>query len=418
MKLLYITVSMPYGSGEAFFIPEVKEILRQGHQVLIVQRSPEGHDVVNRDADGLQNISVRRPLLSVEIVGAAMLEFLSRPFTSLRALALLFKSRDLFTLLKNFLVFPKGLWLSRLARRWNAEHIHAQWGLTTATMALVASRVSAIPWSCTIHRGDIVENNLLQMKAIEAQFLRVISEDGVSLAADVCKRPLQGNVVMLHLGVELPAAWPTQRPLHMPPALLCPAQLVERKGQQYLIEALAILRQRRQGVHLRLAGEGDMLAFLRSLVARHGLEDSVEFLGQMGHADLLRLYETGTVDMVVLPTLHEGIPVCLMEAMAYGVPVVATPTGGIPELLHDGAGILVPPRDPAALADAIERLLSDFDLRRRLSEAGRRRVEEEYGVECVVSRLLRFIDGSTVLQGQGAGPRGRSSPIAETSGSA
>ena len=241
MKLIYVTVSMPYGPGETFFVAEVKEILRQGHQILIVQRSPAG-DVTNHDADGLENFSLRRPLLSPGVVVAAILEFLTHPLAAACALGVLFESRTPLILLKNLLVFPKGLWLGRLARQWKAEHIHAQWGLTTATMALVASRVSGVPWSCTVHRGDIVDNNLLERKAIESQFLRVISEDGIALATDICGRPLKGNVIMLHLGVELPAAPPVQYALHAPPTLLCPAALTERKGQQYLIEALAILR--------------------------------------------------------------------------------------------------------------------------------------------------------------------------------
>ena len=343
MRLVYVTVSMPFGSGEAFFIDEVKELLRQGHQLLIVQRSPE-RELVNRDAEGLENISLRRPLLSPGILAGAALVFLTHPLATFRALMLVAGSNGLLPLLKNLVVFPKALWLGRLATQWKAEHIHAQWGLTTATMAMVAGRIFHIPWSCTIHRGDIIDNNLLELKARDAQFMRVISEDGISLAADICGRPLEGNVVMLHLGVNLPALQPGQRPLHSPPALLCPAQLIERKGQQYLIEALGILRQRGKTVRLQIAGEGQMRKFLESLAARLGLQDAVEFMGQVQHAGLLQLYQACNIDMVVLPTLHEGIPVCLMEAMAYGVPVISTATGGIPELLRDGAGIIVPPR--------------------------------------------------------------------------
>jgi glycosyltransferase involved in cell wall biosynthesis len=95
--------------------------------------------------------------------------------------------------------------------------------------------------------------------------------------------------------------------------------------------------------------------------------------------------------MVVLATLHEGVPVGVIEPMAHGIPVIATNTGGIPELLHGGAGIMVPPRDPAALADAIQRLLGDALLRRQLAEAGRRRVENGWGVNNVVSTLLAHL---------------------------
>lgn len=258
-------------------------------------------------------------------------------------------------------------------------------------MALIASRVSRIPWSCTVHRGDIIANNLLEVKAREAEFFRVISEDGVALATDVCGRPLEGKVIVLRLGVECPVPIPPLHPVHDPPVLICPALLIERKGHRYLLEALDILRRRGRRVRLLLAGQGGMHRFLESLVARYNLTDSVQFLGQVGHTDLLHMYQAGDIDMIVLPTLHEGIPVCLMEAMAYSVPVVSTPVGGIPELLRDGAGIMVPSKAPLALADAIEQVINDEELRKRMSQAGRRQIEEKFSVEAVIDKFVNYI---------------------------
>jgi colanic acid/amylovoran biosynthesis glycosyltransferase len=394
MRLVYLTVSMPFGSSEAFFIPEVNELRRRGHELLIVPRSPQGTEVLNHDAVELPALSVRRPTVSPGVLAGAIVEAFTHPAASLRVLAVLFKSRDLCTLAKNLLVLPKGLWLAHLAKRWKADHIHAQWGTTTATMALIASRISHIPWSCTVHRGDIIADNLLELKARQAQFFRIISDDGVNLAADVCGRPLEGNVVVLRLGVECPTRMSPSHPLHAPPVLICPALLIERKGQQYLLEAAEILRRRGRPVRLLLAGEGEMRPSLESIVARYNLGDSVQFLGHVGHTELLGMYQAGEIDMVVLPTLHEGIPVCLMEAMAYGVPIVSTPAGGIPELLRDGAGIMVPCKDPAALADAVERVLNDGELQKQLRETGRRRVEEEYSVKAVTDRLIQYIQNS------------------------
>ena len=114
----------------------------------------------------------------------------------------------------------------------------------------------------------------------------------------------------------------------------------------------------------------------------------------LGHNDLVSLYRSGKVDLAVLPTLHEGIPAGLIEPMAHGIPVIATNVGGIPELLNDGVGIMVPPRDPAALADAVQRLLGDASLRRRLAEAGRRRVEDGWGVNSVVATLLAHLSAT------------------------
>ena len=98
--------------------------------------------------------------------------------------------------------------------------------------------------------------------------------------------------------------------------------------------------------------------------------------------------------MMVLPSLHEGIPVSLMEAMAYGVPVISTAVGGTPELLHNGAGILAPPQDPVALADAMERLVRSPELRRQLGQAGRRRVEEEFSLSQTCCQFMKRIEAA------------------------
>jgi colanic acid/amylovoran biosynthesis glycosyltransferase len=111
----------------------------------------------------------------------------------------------------------------------------------------------------------------------------------------------------------------------------------------------------------------------------------------------MRQLEAGRWDMLVLPSVvtdtgdKEGIPVALIEAMSYRVPVVATATGGIPELfqgMHGAPLVLVPPEDPAALAETIERLIKNREVRDRLAEAGRRRVEESFAKERVVEEQV------------------------------
>jgi glycosyltransferase involved in cell wall biosynthesis len=393
MKLVYLTVTMPFGQREPFFIPEVQEMVRQGCQLLIVPRSPEP-EVSNRDAEGLPELAVSRPLVCGEILVAALQELLRHPIRALRALGWLFHSRDLKTWLKNLVAYPKSLWIARLARQWGADHIHAQWATVTSTMAMVASHVSGIPWSCTAHRGDIVANNLLAMKMQRAAFFRFIARDGVATARALCGEARDGNIVVLHSVVDMPERVEFRAPLSDPPLLLCVAYLHERKGHKYLFEAVRLLRERGTVVHLQLAGDGEARDLLEALVDDAGLRRQVSFLGMLGHADLLSIYRSGKVDLAVLPTLHEGIPAGLLEPMAYGIPVIATNTGGIPELLEDGVGIMVPPRDPLALADAIQRLLGDASLRRQLAEAGRRRVENGWGVTNVVSTLLEHFSAN------------------------
>jgi glycosyltransferase involved in cell wall biosynthesis len=123
-----------------------------------------------------------------------------------------------------------------------------------------------------------------------------------------------------------------------------------------------------------------------------GLEGKTRFLGSLSHARLLALYEQGLIAMVVLPSLHEGIPVSLMEAMSFGVPVISTRTGGTAELVGPQEGILVPPADPEALASAMETLLADPTHARLLAEAGRRKVLTEFSAEASVTCLLQLFE--------------------------
>jgi colanic acid/amylovoran biosynthesis glycosyltransferase len=377
----------------------VREILRQGHEVLIVPRRVPTDAVVSNAPD-LQVHSIGEPLISPKILAGAMAEIVCRPLRSLRATATVLLTPDITVLLRNLAVLPKGLWLARLSRKWRADHIHAQWASTMATMAMTAGAVSDIPWSFTAHRGDIVSNNLLAKKQRKAAFVRFISQSGRELARSLGVAGESEKVCVIHMGAALSRRRQERGAVENRAHILCPAHLEPVKGHRYLLEAVYLLKQRGVDCSLTIAGTGVLLDELRGLAASLAINDRVRFAGQIPHDELLKLYETGKVGMVVLPSvdlgggLHEGIPVALIEAMAYGVPVVSTATGGVPELLHDGAGLMVAAESPPALADAIERLIQDGDLRIRLVEAGQRRVEEEFAVGKVVSLLLDRIEAT------------------------
>ena len=376
MKLVYVTSSLPHGPLEAFLLPEIAALERLGHEVWIVPMYPRG-ERIHADADRHRERTLSEPLVSRAVVTAAA-PSLPR---SLPALGRSVRARPRLAV-KNLAVHPKALWLARLVRKLGAEHVHAHWAAASATLAMVAAEQARVPWSLTAHRWDIREDNLLRAKARSACFVRAISEAGA--------RELQERVeidgwrpVVLRMGVELPSTFAIPRgggELR----LVTPANLLPVKGHRYLFEALAGL----EGVSLDVAGEGP----LRSELERRAQGLPVEFLGAVSHPELLAGLEGGRWDAVVLPSVptpegdQEGVPVSLIEAMAAGVPVVSTSCGAIPELVTEGTGLLVEPADPAALADALRRL-RDPELRRRLSAAGRERVQTEFDVDRVAARL-------------------------------
>ncbi len=402
-RLIYITVSMPFGHGEQFLVPEALQLVEEGFDVLVVPRSPSG-GVYNQDAADLVPRSLRRRLLGFGVLERAAFKLLRHPLKTMRALALVTRSHDLRVAARNALVLPKSLWLAELAVKWRADHIHAHWGRTTATMAMVASEITGIPWSLTLHRNDIAEPNLLSLKMNRASFTRFISQSGVEMARAVGVSPDEARTHVIHMGVEIPAgaslSRAEKRMAGEGPVVLCPAHLYPVKGHQYLISAMSILKDRDISCALWNAGEGYLLEDLRRQVDDLGLQARVRFLGPVPHDRILDWYRAGDVDVVVLASVdlgsheHEGIPVALMEAMAQGIPVISTQTGGIPELIGDGAGLLVPPEDPEALALALEQLILDPGLRSQLGHAGNRRVVQQFNIQHTTAELTRLIRGS------------------------
>ena len=393
MRILYLTQRLPFGTGEAFVIPEIEALLARGHEVLIVPRlsaEPVVHDDVRAI---LSRTRVLPPPAAV--IRAVVRMLVRRPLPTLRAFWRLRRTRPLPRMFSNTIATAQGIWVGTLASDWGADHIHAHWAHLTATMAMAASAVSGIPWSFTAHRYDVVLNNLLGDKLRSARFGRFIARRMLDRARLLAGPDAVRRATVLHMGVTLPPLPADEPPSRAVPVVLCPGRLIPVKGQRYLIDAAATLKRRGVPFQILLAGDGpDEDAIVRQ-VAHLGLGDCVRLLGLVPHAQLLRLYRDQAVDCVVLPSLdlgggeHEGISVALVEAMAHGVPVISTATGGLSELLEGGAGIMVPPADAEALADALEHLLGSRPLRLELGRRGRRRIEEGFDVVRVADELTR-----------------------------
>jgi glycosyltransferase involved in cell wall biosynthesis len=394
VKLVYVTSSYPYGHGEGFLTGELRELERQGHDVTIVPTFARG-PLVHEDARALVPRTRCVPLLSPAVAASALRVSLASPVRSLEVLAGLRRSRSATILAKNIAVYPKGLWLAALARELGADHIHAHWGGTSATLAMFASGVTDVPWSLTVHRWDIREDNLLRLKLHSASFVRAVSGDGLHDLERIVG-PTRTPALVIHMGVPIPAGTLDTRVRRTDGAMLrvlVPAGLLEVKGHRYLVDAIRVLRSRGTHVHVGLAGAGPLRAEIAQQVVDASVADECVLLGQLSHSELLRQLEGGEWDAVALASVEtasgekEGIPVVFLEAMSYGLPVVGTAVGGIPELLGDDAGLLVRSRDAVALADALERLARDPALRARLGRLGRERVERDFSVESVVREL-------------------------------
>ena len=179
--------------------------------------------------------------------------------------------------------------------------------------------------------------------------------------------------------------------------LLTVARLVPRKGIDVVLAGLPALAARDPGLVYLVAGTGPDRPRLERLAAELGVSDRVRFLGAVGDDALPGLY--AAADLFVLPAREEprqdvgGFGIVYCEAAATGLPVVAGASGGIADAVRDGeTGILVPPEDPATLTAAIERILYDPGLRRRMGEAGRRAVEDHYHWKRAGAEIWRILE--------------------------
>ena len=195
----------------------------------------------------------------------------------------------------------------------------------------------------------------------------------------------------IHNGIDLPAtAAPAGRfraelgvTAHVPLALSV-GRFHEQKDQESLIHAWRMVAGTHPDALLAIVGSGGLEGRLREAAAADGVTHSVRLVGP--RATLAEAYVDA--DVLVLSSRWEGLPYVVLEAMAYGLPVVSTSVDGIPEAVVDGVtGLLVPPEDPVALGVALERLLSDPSRGRRLGKAGRVWVAEEFTLGHMVDRL-------------------------------
>ncbi len=314
-----------------------------------------------------------------------------------------------------------ALW-ARRARADGVAHVHAHFALHPAVAALAVARLAGVTFSFTGHAHDIYRDQaMLGTKVRRAAFAVVISR----LLRDRYVAPLVApaelaRVHVVRCGVDTSAYRPRgvevlddddnaqpspEEAGRVPLTVLSVARLVPFKGQVFLVDACQLLVARGYDVRCDIIGDGPLREALRARIVAAGLQGRVRLLGARTQAEVREALDAASV--FALPSIDaghgdmEGVPVSLMEAMAMGVPVVATRTGAVPELVEDGAtGLLVAPGDAGALALAMARLATDPDLARMLGAAGAARVRADFDLRRNALRLhdlLRAAIGSGLL---------------------
>jgi glycosyltransferase involved in cell wall biosynthesis len=401
-KIAYLIKCFPRLS-ETFILHEVLELERQGLPLRIFSLlEPAGK--INKAVQDVQAPVTYIPhgFLSGMLIlfAAAARRFLKHPWIFLRVcLAAIVRFHHPAT--------PRHLFYAAyLATQLEQEgitHLHAHYANTPATVALLAHQFTGIPYSFTAHAKDIYlsRKESLAYKMKEARFIVTCTGYNQQHLAELSGQPGDVAIHRIYHGLNLrvfpPYASTALEPFARP-LILSVARLVEKKGLLYLLQACRILKEQGYDFTCRIVGEGPLRQALEQYICDLALTDQVELCGAETHERVITMYQQAT--LMALPCIigedgdRDGIPNVLVESLYMGVPVVSTPVSGIPELIMSEVnGLLVPPRDSAALAVAIARLLDDLRLRHRLAAAGRQTVLARFDMASNAQRLMRLLAG-------------------------
>lgn len=347
--------------------------------------------VGDRSAPGAAERIARTTYLKPQIARALVAlgkQILRHPVGTTRVIAMALASAggSLRRMFRRMAHLTQAALVAEAARREELDYLHAQFGLAPATIAWLASALSStagrrVPFGFTIHGfHDFVDaaESRLDLKARDAAQVLCVSDFTRSQLCLVTDPGLWSRFFVSRCGIDLSAfAYRTPTPHDGLPSVLAVGRLSAEKGFDVLIEALAMLKREGAPQRLVLVGDGPLRASLENAATQAGIEDLIEFTGELPPAEVRAHLDRA--DLFCLPSFNEGLPISIMEAMAIGVPVVTTWIAGIPELAKSGVTALtVPPARADALAEALRRLAGDASLRLRLAEAARRKVEEQH----------------------------------------
>ncbi|MCK4414615.1 MAG: glycosyltransferase family 4 protein [Candidatus Eisenbacteria sp.] len=413
LRVGYVLKMFPRFS-ETFILNEILELERRGVQVAIFSMKTPNERVRQPGVARVQGAVRVIPAAGLRCGGIYLLAHLScllrHPRRYAKTLCFVHRRRTRAAWNK-FLVAP---YVARQARIARLEHLHAHFASGPARLAKLVSMLSGIPFSFTAHAKDLFwaghnhgKNHKLKKRVRMASFVITISAFNRRFVQSLNFKVPRRRVLTIYNGLDLDA-WAWQRPdgrprsvaPHEPPLILAVGRLVSKKGFHVLAGACRLLQA--EGLHFRtvIAGEGPERERLEKLIRKHALQDVLDLAGSVPQDRLQQEYYRRST-MLVQPSVidvdgdMDGIPTVILEALAVGLPVVATDVSGIAEAVIDGqTGLLVRPRDTPALAAAMRRLLADPALAADLSAGGRRLAEHRFNLKNNAKILVHLMENS------------------------
>lgn len=396
MRIGYLTSLYPAPS-HTFIRREVLAVREHGIDVITFSVRTPGDNERSACADQ-QAYSETFYLLPMSPARAARAHFkrlVRDPVGYARTFGLALKHRvpGIKALALSMAYFVESIVLADEFERQGVTHVHNHFANPAATVGFLATRLLGLPWSLTLHgtsETDYPAGNLLGAKLQVADFAACVSHFGRAQALRLIPPEHWDKLFIVRCALDLRAL--PERPVRTPRGgrvrAICVARLSPEKGHVGLLRAFA--QARRNGApdsELVLVGDGPERERVEQAIQALGLEGSVHLLGHKAEPDTL--LEVAQSDLLVLASFMEGLPVVLMEALAYGLPVVAPRVAGVPELVEENVhGLLFAPAAWDELAERLHRLLTDAGLRQRLGGAGRAKIEQEFEISRAVIPLV------------------------------
>ena len=399
MKIAYIMSRFPH-LPETFILREMSEMERQGWDIALYPLIEQKQAVVHPEAARWIPKARYLPFFSPRIALANGRSLLRDPLRYLRLWFRVF-SENLSSpnlLIRAIALLPKSVHTAEKMVAEGVSHIHAHYATHPALVAWIIHQLTGINYSVTIHAHDIfMRTAMLPSKMADATFIAAISEFNRNYVAELVGSWVKAKTHIVHCGI-IPDHYQAQAKPHQAGEkleIMAVGSLQLYKGQKHLIAACALLAQQGIPFRCRIIGGGEEQADLEPRIQAAGLTQQVILMGAKTQDEVSALLPTAhcyVQPSIIAPSgKMEGIPVALMEALATGLPVIATDISGIPELVQPSkTGYLVPPADAAALAEQITAVYNNPQQAQTLAQAGKQLVLEAFELSANVTQLARL----------------------------
>ncbi|MDD5272345.1 MAG: glycosyltransferase [Methylovulum sp.] len=384
-RIAYLVSQYPAYS-HTFILREVQQLRQLGLAIAVASINPPDRplakltDTERTEAEQTFYVKAEGPVKALVAVGKTLF---TRPLGLWRGVrhARRLGGWDIKRLLYHVFYLAEAVLIGQWLHSQQIRHLHVHFATPAASVGMLVKTVFDTGFSFTVHGPDEFYDAAgynLPEKILAADFIFCISHYARSQVMKLSPVQAWPKLEVCRLGVDPQRFAPAPKiKVNCQCELLCVGRLTSAKGQAILLEAIAQLQNEQLPVRLTLVGMGPDEKSLQAYAEQLAISGQIRFTGAIDQDHILAYYQSA--DIFVLPSFAEGLPVVLMEAMAMEIPCITTAITGIPELIHnDEDGVLVAASDVAGLAEAIKHLANDPERRRRIGQAGRRKVLAEY----------------------------------------